>query len=191
MMSIKIGMTTTTMTGAPTTASRTCLPLVGAPVERPPRALVSRERLGANAPTGTQGDVMSRQRRLLRFLLSSAVLIAAHTCAPYARAETIITGVQDDLTLEAHDASIQDVLAALGDKFGLRYRNITAIDRRFDGTYEGSLHRVMTRLLDGSSYVMSTDGGHIEVIMVGVAKRNETQPLPGAGVPFPTRRRSD
>jgi hypothetical protein len=49
----------------------------------------------------------------------------------------------------------------------------------------------MTRLLDGSSYVMSTDGGHIEVIMVDVAKRNETQPLPGASVRTPTRRRSD
>ena len=134
---------------------------------------------------------MSWQRRLLRFLPSSAVLIAAHTCAPYARAETIVTGVRDDLTLEAHDASIQDVLEALGSKFGLRYRNITAIERRFDGTYEGSLHRVMTRLLDGSSYVMSTDGGQIEVIMVGEAKRNEMQALPGASGLAPIRRRPD
>ena len=134
---------------------------------------------------------MSRQRRLLRFLLSSAVLIAAHTCAPYALAETIITGGQDDLTLEAHDATIQDVLAALGTKFGLRYRNIAVIDRRFDGTYEGSLHRVVTRLLDGSSYVMSNDGGHIEVIMVEAAKRNEMPPGPSTPVYAPTRRRSD
>ena len=134
---------------------------------------------------------MSRQRRLLRFLLSSAVLIAAHACAPYALAETIITGGQDDLTLEAHDATIEDVLAALGTKFGLRYRNIAAIDRRFDGTYEGSLHRVVTRLLDGSSYVMSNDGGHIEVIMVEAAKRNEMPPGPSTPVYAPTRRRSD
>src|SRR5258708_35420267 len=134
---------------------------------------------------------MSRQGCLLRLLMGSAVLIAGLVRPPYARAETIITGVQDDLTLEAHDASIQDVLEALGSKFGLRYRNITATDRRFDGTYEGSLHRVMTRLLDGSSYVMSTDGGHIEVIMVGVAKRNEMQPLPSASVLTPTRRRPD
>ncbi len=134
---------------------------------------------------------MSRQGCLLRLLLGSAVLIAGLVRPPHARAETIITGVQDDLTLEAHDASIQDVLAALGTKFGLRYRNITAIDRRFDGTYEGSLHRVMTRLLDGSSYVMSTDGGQIEVIMVGGAKRNEIRPLAGATVVTPTRRRSD
>src|SRR5258708_40375859 len=134
---------------------------------------------------------MSRQGCLLRLLMGSAVLIAGLVRPPYARAETIITGVQDDLTLEAHDATIQDVLAALGTKFGLRYRNITAIDRRFDGTYEGSLHRVVTRLLDGSSYVMSTDGGHIEVIMVGAAKPNETRPVPSAPVYAPTRRRSD
>ena len=134
---------------------------------------------------------MSRQGCLLRLLLGSAVLIAGIVRPPHARAETIITGVPDDLTLEARDASIQDVLEALGTKFGLRYRNIAAIERRFDGTYEGSLHRVMTRLLDGSSYVMSTGGGQIEVIMVGVAKRNEIRPLPGVTVVAPTRRRSD
>jgi hypothetical protein len=146
---------------------------------------------GANAPARMRGSIMSRLGCRLELVLGLAVLIAGLARPPYARAETIITGVQDDLTLEAHDASIQDVLAALGTKFGLRYRNITAIDRRFDGTYEGSLHRVMTRLLDGSSYVMSTDGGHIEVIMVGVAKRNEMLPPPGMTVPTPTRRRSD
>src|SRR5258708_27686718 len=107
---------------------------------------------------------MSRQGCLLRLLMGSAVLIAGLVRPPYARAETIITGVQVDLTLEAHDASIQDGLAALGTKFGLRYRNITAIDRRIEGTYEGSLHRVMTRRLASSSYVMSTDGRHIKAI---------------------------
>src|SRR5580765_6332818 len=93
----------------------------------------------------TRGGVMSRQGCLLRLLLGSAVLVAGLAHPPHARAETIVTGVPDELTLEAHDASIQDVLEALGTKFGLRYRNIAAIDRRFDGTYEGSLRRVMTR----------------------------------------------
>jgi hypothetical protein len=143
-----------------------------------------------NADTNA-GAVMSRQGRLLRLLLSSAVLVAGGACSHDALAQTTITGAEDGLTVEARGASVQEVLAALGTKFGLRYRNITVLDRRIDGTYEGSLHRVVTRLLDGSSYVMSTDGGHIEVIVVGAAKRNEMRPQPGTAVPTPTRRRSD
>jgi len=38
---------------------------------------------------------------------------------------------------------------------------------------------------------MSTDGGHIEVIVVGAAKRNEMRPQPNTAVFAPTRRRSD
>ena len=135
---------------------------------------------------------MSRHGRLLRLLLSSAVLVAGPACPHDALAQaTIITGAEDDLTVQARNSSVQEVLAALGAKFGLRYRNIAALDRRIDGTYEGSLHRVVTRLLDGSSYVMSTGGGQIEVIVVSAAKRNDVRSQPGTPVFAPTRRRSD
>jgi hypothetical protein len=119
------------------------------------------------------------------------VLIAGPACPRAALAQTTITGAEDGLRVEARDASVQEVLAALGTKFGLRYRNITALDRRIDGTYEGSLHRVVTRLLDGSSYVLSTGGGHIEVIVLGAAKRDDVLPQPSTTVSTPTRRRSD
>ena len=134
---------------------------------------------------------MSRRGRLLQLLLSLVVLIAGPACPRAALAQTTITGAEDGLRVEARDASVQEVLAALGTKFGLRYRNITALDRRIDGTYEGSLHRVVTRLLDGSSYVLSTGGGHIEVIMLSAAKRNDVLPQPSTTVSAPTRRRSD
>ena len=134
---------------------------------------------------------MSRRGRLLQLLLSSVVLIAGLACPRDALAQTTITGAEDGLRVEARDASVQEVLAALGTKFGLRYRNITVLDRRIDGTYEGSLHRVVTRLLDGSSYVLSTGGGHIEVIMLSAAKRNDVLPQPSTTVSTPTRRRSD
>jgi hypothetical protein len=133
---------------------------------------------------------MSRQGRLLQLLLSSAVIVG-FACPHDALAQATITGAEDDLTIQARDSSVQEVLAALGTRFGLRYRNITALDRRIDGTFEGSLRRVVTRLLDGSSYVMSTGGGHIEVIVVGAAKPNEMRPHPGTTASTPTRRRSD
>ena len=134
---------------------------------------------------------MSRHGRLLQLLLSAAVLVAGPACPRDALAQTTITGAEDDLTVQARDSSVQEVLAALGAKFGLRYRNITVLDRRIDGTYEGSLHRVVTRLLDGSSYVMSTGGGQIEVIVVSAAKRNDARLQPSITVFAPTRRRSD
>jgi hypothetical protein len=133
---------------------------------------------------------MSRLGHLLQLLLSWAILVVGSACPHDARAQATITGAEDDVMVEAHDSSVQEVLAALGAKFGLRYRNITALDRRIDGTYGGSLHRVVTRLLDGSSYVMSTGGGQIEVIVVSAAKRNDVQPQPNT-VFAPTRRRSD
>jgi hypothetical protein len=49
----------------------------------------------------------------------------------------------------------------------------------------------VTRLLDGSSYVLSTGGGHIEVIMLSAAKRNDVLPQPSTTALIPTRRRSD
>jgi hypothetical protein len=134
---------------------------------------------------------MSRHGRLLRLLLSSAVLVAGVASPRGALAQTTITGAEDDLTVEARDSSVQEVLAALGARFGLRYRNITALDRRIDGIYEGSLHQVVARLLDGSSYVMSTGGGQIEVIVVSAAKRNDMRPPPSTTAFAPTRRRSD
>jgi hypothetical protein len=134
---------------------------------------------------------MSQHGRLLQLLLSSAVLVAGPTCPRDALAQTTITGAEDDLTVEARGSSVQEVLAALGTKFGLRYRNIAALDRRIDGTYEGSLHQVVTRLLDGSSYVMSTGGGQIEVIVVSASKRNDMRPQPSTTAFAPTRRRSD
>jgi hypothetical protein len=134
---------------------------------------------------------MPRRGHVFQLLLSWAILAAGSACPHDALAQATITGAEDDVIVEAHDASIQDVLAALGNKFGLRYRNITALDRRIDGTYGGSLHRVVTRLLDGSSYVMSTAGGHLEVIVVSAAKRNEMGFQPNTTVFAPTRRRSD
>ena len=134
---------------------------------------------------------MSRHGRLLQLLLSSALLIAWSACPHDALAQTTIEGAEDAMTVQARDSSVQEILTALGTRFGLRTRNITALDRRIDGTYEGSLHKVVTRLLDGSSYVMSTGGGHIEVIVVSASKPNEVRPQPSVTVFAPTRRRSD
>src|SRR5689334_1715809 len=99
----------------------------------------------------------------LRVILAGLLVTAQANCAD---AEARLTGTQTALTIEARDSSLREVLAALGEKFGLRLHNIAALDRRVDGTYAGSLQELLTRLLHGCDYVMRLDGVPIEVIVL-------------------------
>jgi hypothetical protein len=134
---------------------------------------------------------VSLYRCLLRYLLMPVAVVIGQACEPVASAETLITGAENDLTIEAHAASVQDILAILGDRFGLRYHGTSSVDRSIEGTYTGSLRRVVARLLEGHDYVIKTDGGHIEVFVLGAARRNEARQESGQTVLTPRRRRSD
>jgi hypothetical protein len=134
---------------------------------------------------------MSRQSRLLPLILGSAILTAGHFRAPIAHAEAIVSGSDHNLMIEVRDTSLQDVLTALGAKFDLRFRGLSSLDRRIEGTYRGSLREVITRLLDRYDYVLKTNGARIEVIILDAAKHSETRAEHGQAVPGPTKRRSD
>jgi hypothetical protein len=95
------------------------------------------------------------------------------------------------LTIEVRDTSLRDVLTALGAKFGLHVRGLSSLNRQVEGRYEGSLRGVVTRLLNGYDYVLKTDDGRMEVIIVGATKQSETGLKPSQAVWVPTRRRSD
>ena len=103
--------------------------------------------------------MVSRRSRLLQFILGSAVLAAGHFCAPLGHAEAIVSGADNNLTIEARDTSLQDVLNALGAKFDLRVRGLSSLNRQVEGRYEGSLRAVVTRLVNGYDYVLKTDSG--------------------------------
>ena len=132
-----------------------------------------------------------RRSRFLALIVASAVLAAGDFCAQRAHAEAVVSGADNNLTIEVHDTSLQDVLTALGAKFGLRVRGLSSLNRQVEGRYEGSLRGVVTRLLNGYDYVLKTDAGRIEVIIVGAAKQIETRAANGQVVPIATKRRSD
>ena len=92
--------------------------------------------------------------------------------------------------MEVRDTPVQEILATLGDRFGLRFRATTSLDKRIDGRYQGSLRGVVIRLLNGYDYVIKTDDGAIEVIILGLTNRDQAPAL-RQGVVVPTRRRSD
>jgi hypothetical protein len=103
-------------------------------------------------------------------LLVTAILLAAFFHAHSARADIRISGEPDAVRIEAHDAPVDEVMVALRESFGLHYHSPASLSRRVTGTYEGSLQRVLARLLDGYDFVMKTDSEGVEVWVYGAVK---------------------
>ena len=107
---------------------------------------------------------MQRQSAVLTSLV---VIGLSLTAVPDARAEVQVQGGPDAVVIDAHDASVEDVLEALGMSFGLQHRGAGALQRRISGTYRGSLQHVVRRVLDGYNFIVKTDDDDIEVVVIG------------------------
>ncbi len=98
--------------------------------------------------------------------------------APYAasvRAEIRVEGRASDVHVDARDATVADVLAALSERFGLRVRGSVG-DRRMSADFDGSLRHVITRVLDGYNYVVRTRSDGFEVTVFDAASPNAVPP---------------
>jgi hypothetical protein len=93
-------------------------------------------------------------------------------------AEIRLQGAAEDIRLEAHDATIEEILAALHQRYDLRYRG-TTLNRRITATYEGSLRKILLHVLDGYDYVIGPMGSNIEVIVLSTGTpRQAVAPVP-------------
>ena len=70
-----------------------------------------------------------------------------------------------DLRVEARKATVAEVLAALKQQHDLSVRGAAA-NRVVNGTFAGSLHYVLERVLDGYDYVIEHNGGALDVIVL-------------------------
>jgi hypothetical protein len=106
-----------------------------------------------------------------------------------ALAEIQVRGSPEAVTIEARDISVEEVLAALNRTFGLHYELSVNLDKRLSGTYVGPLSRVVTRILEGYSFVLKTDNGSIFVTVVGGPNVPAVNPAasasPASGAPPP------
>jgi len=129
---------------------------------------------------------------------TSAWLPAVAVVALYAHpagAEVSVMGDAKAVLIEARDASVEDVMAALGANFGLQYRGTATLERRITGSYRGSLQHVIRRVLDGYDFIMKTNHDDVEVtVLSGGGTAGEARaamaPAPGAAVvppPAPAR----
>ena len=101
------------------------------------------------------------------------LMIAAHTAL--AHAEIHIKGSASNVHVDARDATVADVLAALAEHFGLRVLG-TVRDRRISADFDGSLRQVIKRVLDGYNYVIGPRGDGVEVMVLGTASSEAVAP---------------
>ncbi len=125
----------------------------------------------------------------MRMSCAGAALACLLLTGGTVRAETVVDGDRSALNVTASNASVEDVLKALGDKFDLHYRSNEPLERRLNGVYSGSLQRLLADVLTGYDYFIVWGGAEqIEVVVLGSA---QTKPAAVNMTVARTNRRSD
>ena len=128
-------------------------------------------------------------KKAIRIGCAGAALACAVPSAGALRAETVLDGDRNAVSLAASNASVEEALKTLGDKFAVRYRSDTPLERRLNGTYSGSLHQLLADVLTGYDYVIVWGSAEqIEVIVLGAA---QAKPATVQMTTARTTRRSD
>ncbi len=107
------------------------------------------------------------------------VALAAAPTAALADAQ--VRGSPEAVTIEARNTSVEEILKALSGTFDVHYRSAANLQMRVTGNYEGSLQRVMKRILEGYSYFVKSADGRIDLIVLDAPR---TAPASGASAPF-------
>jgi hypothetical protein len=132
----------------------------------------------------TRGTVPICTLGWLHYGIRIAVLLgAALTVAPApVLAETQVSGTPQAVRIEARDAPLEEILAALNRAFGVHYQLSVNLDKRLTGTYEGFLPQVLARILNGYRFGFYKDNGAMAVIVAGPPQLMPTtaapQPMP-------------
>jgi len=97
------------------------------------------------------------------FCLAAAALLFGTAGS---NAELRISGDRNAVVLEAHDASLQEILEAFRTSFALQYNAAAGLEHKVTGTYAGPLPRVLSRLLTGNDYVIRSTARGMEIVIL-------------------------
>lgn len=122
-----------------------------------------------------QNVALRQTHRWRRIAGCAAALLLLGTAT--ASAQLHVSGNRDAVTIEAHNAPLKDVLDALRRSFHVEYNTVAELKRPITGTYSGSLHRVLSRLLAGNDYVIRSSGHGMEIVILGTAS-TRAEPAP-------------
>lgn len=114
----------------------------------------------------------------------AATLLGIATIAASTRAyaETQVRGGREAVSIEAHDCTLDDLLTALGRAYGVKWHSPMKLETRVTGTYQGPLPRVLARILQGYDFVVESEEGRTEVVILGA--RSPSGNGSGAGSPL-------
>jgi hypothetical protein len=117
----------------------------------------------------SEGNTMTLGCDVLRFAAQIIALGALCAGTPACAEVRFIDGGAGVITLEAHNATVREVLEALSDSRTIQFRTSEALSQVVTGTYSGTLPRVLARILNGYDYVIqSTPSGlRLSVLSVG------------------------
>jgi hypothetical protein len=124
-----------------------------------------------------------------------ALGIALAIAPTWARAETQVHGTPQAVVVEAHNATVEEILVALTDAFKAEFRSAANLDKRLTGTYEGTLQQAVSHILKGYDFVMKSGPSGLEITLLGAGKpvavlgtRPATKPAEAApaAAPAPT-----
>ena len=104
------------------------------------------------------------QRRLLALTLAGGALLAAG--ADPALSQVQVSGRPEAVHVEARDVTLREVLDALQANFNLGYRSGDALDKRLTGTFDGTLRKVVARILDGCDFAMKVTPQGVDILVL-------------------------
>jgi len=107
-----------------------------------------------------------------RYARAGALLAAVALCAtaPAAAEVRVSDAGGGRLVIEAHDATVQQILDAVAESRPVRFKASEALSRHVTGTYRGTLPRVLSRVLDGYDHVIRSSSDGIRIDVVGAAQ---------------------
>jgi hypothetical protein len=94
---------------------------------------------------------------LLFFCLAGAPVVA----------EVRVQAAGDNLTIQANNATVAEVLAGLESALNIKIRIRGSAPQIITGSYSGPMQRVLPRLLTGVNYIVTSGADGINIIVVG------------------------
>src|SRR5262249_37095861 len=105
------------------------------------------------------------RRFSVRGMIAVAAALAVTSTSLHAEAQ--VKGSAEAVRIETQNSSIEEILAALGDSFDLRYRSSANLAKQLSRAYEGPLKGVGGRVLEGYDFVLRNNKGKIEITVLG------------------------
>lgn len=102
--------------------------------------------------------------------LMSLVLVFAAMAASAAHAGVRVTQQAGEIRVEARDASISEVLTALGASYELA-NHTTLASTPLNAIYSGSVGEIISHVLEGQDYTVRYSDGKLAIIIYGVSSK--------------------